>query len=461
MKKIKHILRTAGLVALIGLIAVPAPARQVNLDVALGTPVITAGKKQTAFLKVSLIGQEHHSDRAPVNVSIVLDKSGSMAGDKIEYAKEAAIMAVNRLEAQDTLSLVTYDNVVRVILPAQNVVNKANLQNRIRNISSGGNTALFAGVSKGAHELRRYLESTRVNRVILLSDGLANVGPSTPSELGNLGSSLSREGISVTTIGLGHGYNEDLMTRLAGYSDGNHYFARSASDLVTVFNNEFSNVLAVVAKDVNVIIHCRHGIRPIRVLGRNYEIMGQRVSVDLNQLSSRQEKFVMLEVELPEGSAGQSREVASVDVNYLDLKSKRSDALQGLAAVRYSAAPEEVKRATNRKVMEKAVEQVSNEMSKDVLKSLDEGRVEEAQRLQEKNVSLLKESAKKYDSPALQSLMSEAEEDAEVFRDEAPAAKMPGRSGAFSQSPPASMEWNKKRKELKERQYKRETQQQY
>ena len=139
----------------LALAATPASARQVNLDVALGTPVITAGKKQNAFLKVSLIGLEEEADRAPVNVSIVLDKSGSMGGDKIEYAKEAAIMAVNRLEPQDTISIVTYDSVVRVILPAQRVANKAHLQNRIRNISAGGNTALFAGVTKGAQELRR------------------------------------------------------------------------------------------------------------------------------------------------------------------------------------------------------------------------------------------------------------------------------------------------------------------
>ena len=438
----------------LALAATPASARQVNLDVALGTPVITAGKKQNAFLKVSLIGLEEEADRAPVNVSIVLDKSGSMGGDKIEYAKEAAIMAVNRLEPQDTISIVTYDSVVRVILPAQRVANKAHLQNRIRNISAGGNTALFAGVTKGAQELRRYLEATRVNRVILLSDGLANVGPSTPSELGDLGSSLGREGISVTTIGLGTGYNEDLMTRLAGYSDGNHYFARSASDLVTVFNNEFSNVLAVVAKDVRVIIHCARGIRPIRVLGRDYEILGQEVSVDLNQLSSRQEKFVMLEVEVPEGLEGQSRDVASVDVNYLDLKTQRNDALNGLAAVKYSGRQEEIRRATNKKVMEKAVEQVSNEMSKDALKALDQGRVQDAQKLQEKNVQLLKDSATKYDSSYLGGLKSEAESDADAFREVAPSME-PGSSA------PASPMWNSKRKELKERQYKREMQQQY
>ncbi len=151
----------------------------------------------------------------------------------------------------------------------------------------------------------------------------------------------------------------------------------------------------------------------------------------------------MLEVEVPKGLAGQSREVASVDVKYLDLKSQRSDALQGLASVRYSAAPEEVKRAVNKPVMEKAIEQQSNEMSKDVLKRLDEGRVKEAQKLQEQNVRMLKKNAQMLDSPALGALSSEAEEDFDSIK-----------KGRISKQSP-------KRKELKERQFKRETQQQY
>lgn len=84
---------------------------------------------------------------------------------------------------------------------------------------AGGGTALYAGVAQGASELREFLDPHRVNRIILLSDGQANKGPSSPSELGNLGAALISEGISVTTIGIGLGYNEDLMTQLAPRSD--------------------------------------------------------------------------------------------------------------------------------------------------------------------------------------------------------------------------------------------------
>ena len=109
---------------------------------------------------------------------------------------------------------------------------------------------MFSGVSKGASEVRKFLDSNRVSRVILLSDGLANLGPSTPSELGQLGHSLSKEGISVTTIGLGLGYNEDLMTQLAGMSDGNHAFVQNYSDLTKIFAAEFNTALTVVANQL-------------------------------------------------------------------------------------------------------------------------------------------------------------------------------------------------------------------
>src|SRR5205085_8842601 len=123
------------------------------------------------------------------------------------------------------------------------------LEEAICSIEAGGNTALHGGVSRGAAEIRRHLDDGHyVNRIILLSDGLANVGPSTPEELGRLGTSLMKEGISVTTIGLGLGFNEDLMTRLAQRSDGNTYFVESSADLPRIFAAELGDVLNVVAR---------------------------------------------------------------------------------------------------------------------------------------------------------------------------------------------------------------------
>src|SRR5690606_19740815 len=137
----------------------------------------------------------------------------------------------------------------------------------------------------------------RINRVILMSDGLANVGPSTPSELAELGRKLGGKGISVTTIGLGLGYNEDLMQKLALASDGNHAFAEKPSDLIEIFNSEFGDTLSIAAQEIEITIECRDGFRPKRVLGRQAEIDGKRIKIKLNQLTGGHERYLVVELE--------------------------------------------------------------------------------------------------------------------------------------------------------------------
>ena len=178
-------------------------AQVVGLDVSVSTPWLLAGERHITHLKVSLTGFDMGSnqDRAPVNVAIVLDRSGSMNGEKIDRAKEAARMAVGLLDERDIVSVVAYSDTVSVLVPATRATDRRFIQERIASIYADGSTALFAGVSKGADELFKFFDSNRVNRVILLSDGLANVGPESPAALGELGASLRKTGISVTTIG--------------------------------------------------------------------------------------------------------------------------------------------------------------------------------------------------------------------------------------------------------------------
>ena len=199
-----------------------APA--VSLRVDLDRSILAADTTEKAIVKICLDGVRlpRPEARQPVNLSIVLDRSGSMSGERIERAKEAAIEAVSRLAPDDILSLVVYDNNADTLIPARRVGAGREIEAIIRSIRVGGSTALYAGVNQGASELRKNIEDRRyVHRIILLSDGQANQGPSTPDELGRLGAALVKEGISVTTIGVGLGYNEDLMTRLALRSDGN------------------------------------------------------------------------------------------------------------------------------------------------------------------------------------------------------------------------------------------------
>ncbi|MBE9398788.1 VWA domain-containing protein [Pontibacterium sp. N1Y112] len=420
-----------------------AQAREITLTTNLATPVMAADETHKTFIKISLEGfkQEQHEERIPANIAIVLDKSGSMNGDKIQQARKAAIMAIKRLNAQDIVSVVSYDSRVQVVVPATKVSDKHQIANAIRNIRANGNTALFAGVSKGAQELRKFLDHNKVNRVILLSDGLANVGPSSANELGKLGLSLAKEGMSVTTIGLGLGYNEDLMTQLAGFSDGNHAFVENAEDLAQVFQYEFGDVLSVVAQGVNINIHCKNGIKPLRILGREAEIRGNRITTRMNQLYSEQEKFIILEVEVPARGVTNDLEVAEVDVSYTNLYSQQAQSLKNRVLASFSQSDKQIQEAVDVKTYEAAAEQVANEESRKAIQLRDQGDIEGARSVLKSSATYLDTLGQSLSSPKLLEQKAEALQDAEELEND--------------------QDWNKKRKELKERQYKRATQQSY
>jgi len=420
--------------------------KTVMLNAELASPILEAGRTQTTFLKVALTGfkLEDENERTPANIAIVLDKSGSMRGDKLHNAKKAARMAVDLLSENDILSIISYDTTVNVLVPATKVSDKRAIRRAIDRMGANGRTALFAGVSKGAAEIKKFLDKDRVNRVILLSDGQANVGPSSPTELGDLGASLSKDGITVTTIGLGTGYNEDLMANLAGYSDGNHAFVKNAADLAKIFKYEFGDVLSVVAQDVEIIIRCKNGIRPIRILGRDGTILGQTVRTNMSQLYSEQEKFVLIEVEVPAGKADQEVSLADVSVNYQNMQSRKQDKLADNMKIAYSESKEVVKRALNAPVVSTATKQVANTESKRALRLRDQGKLEEAQ-------SVLKASAA-YSRSVGASLGGAAEQELNSFSDD--IAK-------DAEIIVKKKEWNKNRKELKAKQYRSDKQQSY
>lgn len=422
-------------------------ANRVKLDVALGTPVVSASGSK-AYVRVALTGfeREANAERVPANVAIVLDKSGSMAGDKIRRAREAAILAVQRLAPNDILSIVTYSDTVSVLHPSQPVGSGQEAIRRIKRIRSGGGTALFAGVAKGAAEVRKFLDAEKVNRVILLSDGLANVGPSSPQELGELGSTLGSDGISVTTIGLGLGYNEDLMTQLAGFSDGNHAFVQNAEDLVRVFTYEFGEVLSVVAQDVEIEIECADGIKPLRLLGRPATISGNRVTTRIGQLLSAQEKYVVLEVEVPPGVDGKQQQLADVQVAYLNLDSSRRDSLGDQVNIAYAADKRAVVSNTNASVQVESLKLQANEVSKQAVQLRDAGRVSEARELLSKQAAAfgsvaLPPSAAPAQIQALEEAAAEYEADAESFADD--------------------QAWKRERKVQRAKQYQKDRQQTY
>ncbi len=400
-------------------VAATARAEAVTLNQSAGHPVLPANKKHTTWLKIEVtgVGQPEKTQRAPVNVCLVIDKSGSMAGDRIRYAREAAKDAVRRLASFDIVSVVAYDNTVKVLVPATKCRDKAAICAAIDRLTPDSGTALFSGVSKGAEEARKFAEKGQVNRVILLSDGQANVGPSTPRELGDLGMALAREGICVSTIGVGDGYNEDLMTQLASKSDGSHSFINNPAALAKVFESELRDVMSVVAQEVTLEVVCADGVRPVRFLGREGDISGQRVTAQLQQLYLDQEKFVLLEVEVSAGENGQHRKLADTRVKFRNLSSGVAGSLSGTIRARHSASEAEVTAGEDRLVMIAVAALMANERTRLAIELRDKGDVEQSQELLRLNGRELRASGARYRSETLSELGSQNLQDSEGFKD--------------------------------------------
>ncbi len=436
-----------GICVLSSLISVSANAkqavRQIGLSSDLATPVLAAGKNQNAYIRVALNGFELNNDviRVPLNVAIVLDQSSSMVGQKIKRAKQAAKIAVNQLDENDVVSIITYDSTVNVLVPATKASDKNALFNSINRIQARGNTALFAGTSKGGYEVRKFLNKKRVNRVVLLSDGMANVGPSSPSELGQLGQALAKDGISVSTIGLGLGYNEDLMTQLANYSDGTHSFVENAADLARIFEQEFGQAKSVVAQDIDIKIILKDGIRPIRIVGRDGDIIGNTIVTRINQIYSKQESYVVIKVNIPAGQAGAIKNIANIEVNYNNMVANKRFELEDSITASFSESTEDVKESVNTKVYESTVEQLANEQRKQAVTLRDQGKKDEAKAKLKQSSSLLERAANYIGSDRLRQESRSVQSEADAV------------------AAPSAAEWKKNRKALKAKSYQVEKQQ--
>ena len=370
----------------------PASA-EVSCRVEPDYSVRLADKAGEAYVKVTLAADKvSASSRPSVNLAIVLDRSGSMHGDKIVKAREAACEAIRRLDAKDIVSVVAYDNRSEVIVPAQHVTEKEALIARVNAIEPRGSTALFDGVTAGAAELRKFRGRCEISRVLLLSDGQANVGPSSAEELGRCGALLMKEGIAVSTVGLGVDYNEDLMTRLSQKSDGNSYFVEKSDDLPRVFASELGDVLSVAATKVALKVKFGVGFTPVALIGRDGRILDGVVTIDLNQLYGGQEKYVIVKCDAAPGSVGSAREIANAEVSYVDPKDEGRKTVTGVGTVTYSADPAAVAASVNKSVVRERALNENALRTEEALRLADRGEFEAAEALMRCNYSNSKET---------------------------------------------------------------------
>jgi Ca-activated chloride channel family protein len=269
-----------------------------------GTP------KQHFYLYLEIEGQTAPSSnqRIPLNLSLVMDRSGSMVGEKIDFAKKAACFVIKNLGPRDCASVVQYDDVVEVVSPSARVSDKETLLQRIESISARNMTNLSGGMLAGYEQLALTKAEGMVNRVLLLSDGLANQGITQPEQLQQIAQDKFRElGLALSTFGVGADFDEKLMTNLSEYGGGNYYFIDSPDKIPAIFAKELEGLLAVVAQQVTLELDLPADFQCEQVFGYPAEIQGQSVRIRFNDVFSNEKKAVLVKLNARQAPAADFR----------------------------------------------------------------------------------------------------------------------------------------------------------
>jgi len=238
--------------------------------------------------------------RIPLNISLVIDHSGSMGGDKLDYAKKAVDFVINNLTEDDYLSIIQYDNLVEVVSPSGKVVHKDKLHNLVKQIVARGMTNLSGGMLEGYKQVESTKIENYVHRVLLLSDGLANEGVTEPEQLQKLAQQRFREqGIALSTFGVGADFNELLMTNLSEFGGGNYYFIEKPDEIPAIFAKELTGLLSVVAQNTHLSIAFPNTyLKFAKVYGYPASVDGNHVKVAFSDVFSQEKKGVLLKFEV-------------------------------------------------------------------------------------------------------------------------------------------------------------------
>jgi len=292
------------------------PCTKLTLRAKTDRRYIRSTSRSNRFVLAEIIAPHSHETaerkRPPVNLAFVLDRSGSMAGTKIVLAKQAVVQSIGRLQADDRFSVVVYDNVIDVVVPSTLATNeaKANAIAAITHIDARNGTNLGEGWLRGCEQVALHLASEGVNRTLLLTDGLANIGITDRDELATHAAALRSRGIQTTTFGVGTDFDEVLLQAMATAGGGNFYYIAQAQAIADYITSEVGEALDVVARDVTLELATPETVAVESLSPFSFEQRGGRTVVNLGSLVAEQVVQVVLRLNFPLGDVG--RETGAV-----------------------------------------------------------------------------------------------------------------------------------------------------
>lgn len=389
------------------------PAEPPPTPTQLGSLVVEAGLDRTALLRgvaedryltitVRAPDDVGEETRRPLALAVALDASGSMlAAGKIDHARAAAKHLVGQLDETDQFGLVAFSDDATTVVPMGRVFEPAALQAAIDRVPVRGGTNLFAGLERGRDDLGRAQGADRLSRLILLSDGQATAGITDPESLKRLASQIRAQGVTVSTIGLGADFNEDLLAEMADLGGGTYAYVNHPKVLSTVFNEELRRSASVVARGVALEVRLPDGVQLLETLGWTAHPSANGVTVDLGDVYAGETRKIVMRVKARAPVAAGAWEVAQATARYEDLVLAQAGSSSAVASVELTDRIEVARRSVDKVRAAQAAEAVGNKLLDESTRAFTRGDVAEAKELANRSQGLLEKAAADYDAPAL------------------------------------------------------------
>lgn len=357
------------------------PATQLTLTAACDRRTVATEVSSQRVIEwtVGVPALTQRPSRAPLNLALVLDRSGSMQGDKLHYVKQAACHVLDLLDERDRIAVIAYDDQINVIATSERVGEPARraLKERITALQPGGWTDLSGGWLEGCREVAAQQAHQDISRALLLTDGLANRGITDIEALTHHARELRKRGIATSTFGVGLDFNEHLLEALAAQGGGHFYYIERAEQIPEVFRSELGELLTVAAREVFLSIAIPRGVA-LELLGDlPHERDGARLRVFLGDVCSGERRTLYTRVLTPPDAAGTSV-VIRADLGYADLDG-RTETVPAELALSYVPEAELLLAPLQQEILQRASEVEVAAAATQALKLEREGRRREAQ----------------------------------------------------------------------------------
>ena len=349
-----------------------------HLTTLLDHEFIAVEKEHELNLLVKLQAPKaHQQERRPLNLVVVLDRSGSMGGEKLAYTKEAVKLLVKHLTADDLISVVTFESDVETLLEPTAVDNKSKIYSLIDGIDVDGCTNLSGGWLKGIELARQNADGKRLNRVLILTDGLANEGITDEDRLASLGmSAYEKHNIVTTTLGFGADFDEDLLSSIATKAGGKFYYIDTPDAAPAVFQEELEGLLSLVAQNIEVSVTMKNPVKLMKQwTGYTSKVDGATVTFNLGDAYCSEEKRVLLSLLVPNMKKLGQRTVADVRLKYTEITTKTAKTYELVFPVIANITDEKTAKASDLRteVIEELGLQMAAEARRKAIEKADRG----------------------------------------------------------------------------------------